>query len=134
GWTDRELLVSLVKTLEYSNATLQYTEAACPPGRNANGFRQKINALKRNMKDEIEAIKAGNGNPVKSTPNKKAANGDGTPKSTPRKRKGKADGEENEGDASAKKRGRAKKNAAAEVLENVDEGVKVKDEPEGEDG
>ncbi|KAH7091256.1 hypothetical protein FB567DRAFT_577172 [Paraphoma chrysanthemicola] len=133
GWTDREILVCLLNVMEYSDCKLEYGDAPYPPGRNANGFRQKINALKRELKGEFESIKAGN--PIDGTPKKKGASGDGTPKSTSRKRKGKTDGEEGE-NASPKKRGRPKKNAAAtaEAQENVEEDINIKAEPEGELG
>jgi len=133
-------LVCLLNVMEYSNCKLEYSaspsplfhlpptnllqDAPYPPGRNANGFRQKINMLKRELKSEFESIKAGN--PVDSTPKKKAA--DATPKSTPRKRKAAA-GED--GEETPKKRGRPKKGAAKseEPVEDEAEMV-VKDEPE----
>ncbi|KAH4862243.1 hypothetical protein HBI29_071680 [Parastagonospora nodorum] len=122
GWTDREILVCLLNVMEYSNCKLEYGDVPYPPGRNANGFRQKINNLKRELKGEFESIKAGN--PVDSTPKKKTA--DATPKSTPRKRKAAA---EEDGEETPKKRGRPKKWAAKskEPVEAEAETV-VKDE------
>ncbi|KAH7081543.1 hypothetical protein BKA63DRAFT_599873 [Paraphoma chrysanthemicola] len=133
GWTDREILVCLLNVMEHSDCKLEYGEAPYPSGRNANGFRQKINALKRELKGEFESIKAGN--PIDGTPKKKGTSGDGTPKSTSKKRKGKTDGEEGE-NASPKKRGRPKKNAAAaaEAEEDIDEEMGVKTEPDGDAG
>lgn len=80
--------------------------------------------LKRELKGEFESIKAGN--PVDSTPKKKAA--DATPKSTPRKRKAVA-GED--GEETPKKRERPKMGAAKseELVEDESE-ILVKEEPE----
>jgi len=104
------------------NMLTRNQDAPYPAGRNANGFRQKINALKRELQPEFESIKAGN--PVESTPKKKTTT-DGTPKSTPRKRKAAKD---EDGEDTPKKRGRPKKNAVAEPeTEPV-----IKDEPQGE--
>lgn len=90
-------------------------DAPYPPGRNANGFRQKINALKRELQGEFKSIKAGN--PIDSTTK---------PKGTPRKRKTAA--AEGDSEESPKKKERAKKNAAFESKSEV----QVKEEPEGE--
>jgi hypothetical protein len=76
---------------------------------------QKINKLKIALRAEIDAIKAGVAleGPVDATSKKTA---------TPRKRKGAA--AEDDGDGTPKKRGRAKKIAAPEVV--------IKDEVKGE--
>jgi hypothetical protein len=79
-----------------------------PANRNANGFRQKINALKNQLKPEWEAM-GGSLAALEGTPK-------GTPKksSTPRKRKDKDDDEVScEAEVTPKKpRGRPKKKPA----------------------
>jgi hypothetical protein len=97
--------------------------AKYPVGRNACGFRQKFNHLKKALRPELDAIQAGNPldgaayTPKKATPKKAAA-----PKaSTPRKRKS-MDSDNDGADAAPKKRGRPKKVAEAEV--KLEDGVK----------
>jgi hypothetical protein len=81
-----------------------------------------VERLKGTLKNELEALNAGNLFEENTAP-KKAA--------TPRKRKAKADGDEANGDATPtpKKRGRAKKVATPEAQADDDEEMsKVKDE------
>jgi hypothetical protein len=93
-----------------------------PVGRNACGFRQKFNHLKRDLRPKLDAIVAGvpvdsatSATPKKATPKKSTA-----PKtSTPRKRKAADDGDEGE-KATPRKRGRPKK-----VVEVEEEFVKA---------
>ncbi|KAH7410203.1 hypothetical protein DE146DRAFT_751911 [Phaeosphaeria sp. MPI-PUGE-AT-0046c] len=102
GWTDREL------------------DATYPPGRNAGGFRQKMLALKRELKNEL------GGGSVDASPRKKA--GDAAPKmKAGRKRKAASDEEE-----TPKKRrmGKTTKSAVEEDVEESESLVKEGSEEE----
>jgi hypothetical protein len=91
--------------------------APAPVGRNANGCVQKMFKIKNALRAEIDAIK--NGDPL-------APAAETTPKKAGvRNRKATAD---EDGLATSKKRGRAKKHAAPEAESHVP----VKDEPEDE--
>jgi hypothetical protein len=92
---------------------IPHQSVAYPPGRSASGFTQKMNALKKSLKAELDAINSGQPIPdAAATPKKPAA------------RKRKAPAADEDGEGTPKKRGRPKKGAAPEVT--------VKDEPEGE--
>jgi hypothetical protein len=101
-----------------------------PVGRNASGFKQKLNHLKKDLRPKLDAIVAGvpvdsvtSATPKKGTPKKPTA-----PKaSTPRKRKAADDGDEGE-KATPRKRGRPKK-----VIEAEEEEEFVKAEVEEDD-
>jgi hypothetical protein len=96
-----------------------------PVGRNASGFKQKFNHLKKALRPKLDAIVAGvpvdsatSATPKKATPKKPTA-----PKtSTPRKRKAADDGDGGE-EATPRKRGRPKK--VVEVEEEEEEVVKA---------
>jgi hypothetical protein len=145
-------LVSLVNVIETSGVTLDFKvcstdalqptrlvsnnaqSAQYPVGRNANGFSQKFNVLKKTLRPEIDAIKAGvpfdgaNTTLKKTaTPKKPAA-----PKSdTPRKRKASKSDDGSE-DAAPKKRGRPKKVVKKEE-EDADAGLDAQNEIAEED-
>ncbi|OAL01335.1 hypothetical protein IQ06DRAFT_140014 [Phaeosphaeriaceae sp. SRC1lsM3a] len=127
GWTDHELLICLLNLVNNDNIKLNYEEGVYPANRNANGFRQKINTLKRDMKTEIESYKSGGS--ADASPKKKAV--DGTPKAKGgRKRKAASDDDD---DNAPKKRGRPAKKTAVEEEEGESESpAPVKQEPEGE--
>jgi hypothetical protein len=95
-----------------------YQSISYPTGRTASGFAQKLAALKKTLKPEIDAINSGQPVPEVATSNK---NGGG------RKRKVKDDDANGEYEG-PKKRGRAKKKFNTEVQEDVN----VKDEPDSE--
>jgi hypothetical protein len=110
-----------------------------PIGRNASGFKQKFNHLKKDLRPKLDAIVAGvpvdsvtSATPKKGTPKKPTA-----PKtSTPRKRKAADDGDDGE-KATPRKRGRPKKVVEVEeeeefVKAEVDEDD-VKEESESGD-
>ncbi|KAH6864918.1 hypothetical protein BKA58DRAFT_404716 [Alternaria rosae] len=123
GWSDRELLSSLLYLVHKSNPVFNYNEGCYPAGRNANGFKQKINALKNVLKPEWEATETGT-LLSEITPKKPA---------TPRKRKTKADEDGGDAEVTPKKgRGRPKKKLPTPAIEDDlgDQGVKeeVKDE------
>ncbi|KAI4607591.1 hypothetical protein J4E83_009488 [Alternaria metachromatica] len=124
GWSDRDLLSSLLYLVNKNGSVFNYNEGCYPAGRNASGFKQKINALKNVLKPEWEAMEAGV--PVSEVTPKKAA--------TPRKRKAKTDEDADDAEVTPKKgRGRPKKKKepTPEVEEDLeDETVKeeVKDD------
>ena len=94
---------------------------AYPLGRNANGFRQKINHLKNAFKPEWDAMAAGQ--PMSGDANT-------TKKPTQQKRKAKnSDNANGDAGGSPKKRGRPKKKVDSEEPEEPT----VKDEVSGDD-
>jgi hypothetical protein len=106
-----------------------------PVGRNASGFKQKLNHFKKDLRPKLDAIVAGvpvdsvtSAIPKKGTPKKPTA-----PKaSTPRKRKAADDGDEGE-KATPRKRGRPKKVVEVEEEEEEEEEEFVKAEVEEDD-
>lgn len=111
----------------YNNTTcIKLTSSqdiAFPPGRNANGFKQKINALKNSLKSEWEV---GPGGQAASDDTAKS-----TPKTTPRKRKNKDSAANGDADGSPKKRGRPKKKVSEPEGDDAEEQVvkeEIKDE------
>ncbi|KAJ4312076.1 hypothetical protein N0V94_007641 [Neodidymelliopsis sp. IMI 364377] len=117
SWTDREVLVYLLSTIEYSNIKLDFINAPHPPGRNASGCAQKIGRVKKALKKEIEALKSGV--PVSG------AEVEGG------KRKRKA--ESGEEDGKARKRGRARKVVEREEEEEIRESVEEVEDRDGGD-
>jgi hypothetical protein len=110
--------------LRESSHTNVPQEGCYPPGRNASGFKQKLNALKNSLKPEWEAMEAGV--PISLNIPKKAA--------TPRKRKAKTDDEGNTGEITPKKgRGRPKKKSPTPEVENDQDDLDIKSEIKGED-
>lgn len=95
---------------------MHYQSISYHPGRTVSGFTQKLTAVKKSLKPEIDAINAGQPIPEAAVTPKKAAG---------RKRKAKSDDENGEIET-PKKRGRAKKQAVME--EESDK--PVKHEPE----
>ncbi|KAF1833208.1 hypothetical protein BDW02DRAFT_394007 [Decorospora gaudefroyi] len=121
GWTDRELLSSLLFLVQKENVTFNWNDGVYPAGRNANGFKQKINVLKNVLRPEWDAMGGGDGAPAtaEGTPTKKPT--------TPRKRKVKGDAEGDAAEPTPKKaRGRPKKNVATPEPEVKVEEVKKK--------
>lgn len=102
----------------HTNAELVIQDAIYPPGRTASGFKQKMTALKKELKAEMD------GGAVDTPSKKKAATA--TPKATGRKRKAAgAEGEEE----TPKKRGRGKKASPVATEEDEeDEAINVKGE------
>ncbi|KAH7091255.1 hypothetical protein FB567DRAFT_625821 [Paraphoma chrysanthemicola] len=124
GWTDRQRLVYFFNLVDFSKTTLDYNNAPRPEGKSVGACKIMVHRLKNTLKDDLEALKAGN--PIEEHAPKK-------PASTPRKRKGKdADANGEEG-ASPTKKGRKKKGAAESPEQDVDEQMKVKDEVQGHD-
>jgi hypothetical protein len=135
----RQKLTYLFVLIENSNVKFEYNVSAFssristpsltlnqttprPAGRSVIACQRMIDRLKGTLKNELEALKAGN--PIEEGTPKKAA-------STPRKRKGKD--AENNGDAEASptKKGRKKKNAEVEKTPvEDDQEMKVKAEVE----
>jgi hypothetical protein len=97
-----------------------YQSISYPSGRTASGFTQKLAALKKTLKPEIDTINSGQPVPEVATSFK---NGGG------RKRKVKDDNASGEYEG-PKKRGRARKKFNTEVQEDVN--ANVKDEPDSE--
>lgn len=91
-----------------------------PPGRTACGFKQKLKALKKALKPELDAINSGQGNTEAAAIVKR--NGG-------RKRKV-MDGDVASESEDSMKRGRTKKRQFDTEVDEIE--VKVKDEPEGE--
>jgi hypothetical protein len=97
---------------------MNYQSIGYPQGRSASGFTQKLTALKKALKPELDAINASQ--PVPEAP--------ATPKKTPgRKRKAESDDDNGEMET-PKKRGRAKKQPPKDTGSESP----AKDEPEGE--
>ncbi|EOA84794.1 hypothetical protein ACJQWK_06878 [Exserohilum turcicum] len=113
--TNYEQLSSLLYLITKQDVTLKWDEGCYPADRNANGFRQKINALKRTFKSDWDAMSSGA--PVPSSTPKKAAS------ATPRKRKNKSDEDLSGAEPKPKKaRGKSKpKNATPEMVDEDDE-------------
>lgn len=122
--TDLKLYVSTQSHLSTYQTDKDYQSAPPLPGRTSSSCGQKIWALARLHRAEIDAVlgKKGDGTP-------------GTPKKTgsPRKRKAKA-GDVEDGEETPKKRGRPKKAVKSvtpelEEDEEEDDDAKVKNEP-----
>ncbi|KAF2244693.1 hypothetical protein BU26DRAFT_84453 [Trematosphaeria pertusa] len=130
GWTDKERLTYLFALIDNTGVKLDYNTTPRPNGRSVIACQRMVDRLKGTLKDELEALKAGD--PIGNvTPKKARANGNGDgdgEKKTPTKRKTK--GEANvDGEGSPKKRGRKKKaDAEVEVREEVKQEVDASDE------
>ncbi|KAG9186093.1 hypothetical protein G6011_02649 [Alternaria panax] len=125
GWSDRELLVSVLYLINKTGSVFNYNDGCYPPGRNANGFKQKLNALKNSLRPEWEAMEAGVPISLDLPPKKPA---------TPRKRKAKTDDAGDAGEVTPKKgRGRPKKKEPTPEVEDDHENIEVKAEKKDED-
>ncbi|EUC30662.1 hypothetical protein COCCADRAFT_7334 [Bipolaris zeicola 26-R-13] len=127
GWTDREILSSLLYLIQKDNITLDWDGGLYAAGRTASGFKQKTNKLIRAFRPEWDAMASGAPVP-QATPKKASA-------TTPRKRKSKTDQEDGE-DAppSVKKpRGRPSKKVATPKSEDDEADLDVKAEPKEEE-
>ncbi|KAL6710574.1 hypothetical protein ACN47E_008622 [Coniothyrium glycines] len=123
GWSDRELLSSLLSIIDRDNITLTYKNGLYPAGRNASGFSQKLARFKNSLKPEWEALAAGQ--PLSETPAKT--------KATPRKRKTKGEDEANaDADGSPKKKGRGRPKKSSEKVDESEEST-VKAESKEDD-
>ncbi|EMD97228.1 hypothetical protein COCC4DRAFT_140280 [Bipolaris maydis ATCC 48331] len=124
GWTDREILSSLLYLIQKDNITLDWDGGLYAAGRTASGFKQKTNKLIRAFRPEWDAMTSGAPAP-QATPKKSPA--------TPRKRKSKVDQEDSEDVPSVKKpRGRPRKKAATPKSEDDEVDLDVKTEPKEE--
>ncbi|KAF2743932.1 hypothetical protein M011DRAFT_489452 [Sporormia fimetaria CBS 119925] len=160
GWTEREKMVYLLGLLEASttDTKINYADAPRPPGRTDGACKIMVHRLRQSLKEELEAMKAGQSldtvvKPPKTPSKRKTApkgdgeGGEGTPKKRGRPEKVaenkevEAEAEETKkgvgtpGDVKEKKKGGRPKKAAAEKAEDkVKEEVKkeVKEEAESE--
>ncbi|EMD66636.1 hypothetical protein GGP41_008050 [Bipolaris sorokiniana] len=125
GWTDREILSSLLYLIQKDNITLDWDGGLYAAGRTVSGFRQKTNKLIKAFRSEWDAMASGAPVP-QATPKKAPA--------TSRKRKSKADQEDSEDVPSVKKpRGRPRKKAAIPKSEDDEADLDVKAEPKEEE-
>ncbi|EUC51235.1 hypothetical protein COCMIDRAFT_79455 [Bipolaris oryzae ATCC 44560] len=127
GWTEREILSSLLYLIQKDNITLDWDDGLYAPERTASGFKQKTNKLIRAFRPEWDAMASGAPVP-QATPKKAPA--------TPRKRKpNKTDQEDGEDTPTSikKSRGRPSKKVATPKSEDDEADLDVKAEPKEEE-
>ncbi|XP_014553464.1 hypothetical protein COCVIDRAFT_107580 [Bipolaris victoriae FI3] len=127
GWTDHEILSSLLYLIQKDNITLDWDGGLYAAGRTASGFKQKTNKLIRAFRPEWDAMASGAPVP-QATPKKASA-------TTPRKRKSKTDQEDGEDAPPSVKKPRARpsKKVATPKSEDDEADLDVKAEPKEEE-
>ncbi|KAH8727966.1 hypothetical protein GQ44DRAFT_725006 [Phaeosphaeriaceae sp. PMI808] len=129
-WTDKERLTFLFALVDSSGVKFNFAATPRPVGRSVIACQRMVERLKATLKDELEALMAGQ--PIEGGGTSKKTGAPRTPKSaTKRKNKGQEDanGEEK---ASPTKRGRKKKAVTPDVVDN-EEDFPVKNEVKEED-